>query len=204
MNGAAVVFGILAAVMHGTAFVIYCIQTKLGSSKPNAATWSLWAFLATVNALTYKGVSGDIVATLQFFMGSAACIGTFLFALAIGKFSRLKVFEWSLFALGMVASVIWLVFRNAVFANMIVLVTIAISFVPTVVGVWRDPHQEAPFPWVIWTSAYLLTTLTVVMRWHGEKAALVAPIFLLLAHGWVVWLSAPGRKSLCAKREALR
>src|SRR3990167_2234356 len=45
-------------------------------------------------------MSGDVVMALQFMTGSVACILTFLYVLAIGKFSKLQPKEWGLLALG--------------------------------------------------------------------------------------------------------
>lgn len=78
------VLGVAAALFHGSAFVLYAIRARLGHSSPKSASWALWAFLATVNALTFRTMSGD-VATLQFFTGSVACVAVFVYMWAIGK-----------------------------------------------------------------------------------------------------------------------
>jgi len=128
-----IALGVTAALLHGVAYVLYNVQAKLGHSSPNAASWSVWAFLATLNALSYREMSGDIVVTLQFFTGSVACILTFLYVFTIAKFSRLKPKEWDLFALGLLATLAWWKFRSATGANLIVLAAAFISFIPTFV-----------------------------------------------------------------------
>ncbi|MEK7659843.1 MAG: hypothetical protein AAB343_01430 [Patescibacteria group bacterium] len=107
MQELTIALGLTAALLHGVAYFLYNRQTKLGHSSPNASSWSIWVFLATLNALSYREMSGDAVATLQFFTGSVACILTFLYVLTIGKFSRLKPKEWGLFALGLLATLVW-------------------------------------------------------------------------------------------------
>lgn len=194
MQELTIALGLTAALLHGVAYVLYNVQAKLGKSSPNAASWSVWAFLATLNALSYREMSGDLVATLQFFTGSVACVLTFLYVLTIGKFSRLKPKEWGLFALGLLATVVWWKLRSATGANMIVLVAFLISFIPTFEGVWRDPFKETPRSWTLWTLALLITTTNVVLR-DGKPIALLTPIVLLVAHGSIAILSVQWRKA---------
>ena len=177
-----IALGVGTALLHGVAYALYNVQAKLGQSHPNAASWSVWVFLAALNALSYRAMSGDVVMALQFMTGSVACILTFLYVLTIGKFSKLKPKEWGLFALGLLATLVWWKFRSATGANMIVLVTFLISFIPTFEGVWRDPFRETPRSWMLWTLAFLVTTTNVVLR-DGKLVALITPIVLLIAHG---------------------
>ncbi len=194
MLGITVVLGLTAAALHGIAYVLYNIQTKLGKSQPNAASWSIWAFLATLNALSYREMNGDMVTTLPFFTGSVACILTFFYALTNGKFSWPKPKEWGIFAIGLLSTLVWWYFRSATWANVIVLVAFVISFIPTFEGVLRDPFKETPKSWVLWTVAFLITTVNVVLRWKGQPVALLAPVVLLLAHGSIAVLSTEKRK----------
>ena len=193
MQELTIALGLTAALLHGVAFILYNVQTKLGKSSPNVASWSIWAFLATLNALSYREMTGDVVATLQFFTGSVGCILTFLYVLTIGKFSWLKPREWGLFALGILATLVWWKFRSATGANMIVLVAVIISFVPTFEGVWRDPFKETPRSWILWTLAFLVATTNVVLR-DGKPIALLTPVVLLIAHGGIAVLSTQKRK----------
>lgn len=193
MQELTIALGVAAALLHGVAYVLYNVQAKLGSSKPNAASWSVWAFLATLNALSYREMSGDAVAALQFFTGSVACILTFLYVLTIGKFSKLEPKEWGLFALGLLATLAWWKFRSATGASVIILVAFLISSIPTFEGVWRDPFRETPRSWALWTLAFLVTTTNVVLR-DGKPIALLTPIVLLVVHGSVAVLSTQSRK----------
>lgn len=194
MQELTIALGLTAALLHGVAYVLYNMQVKLGKSSPNVASWSVWAFLATLNAFSYREMSGDVVTTLQFFTGSVACFLTFLYVFTIGKFSKLKLKEWVLLALGLLATLVWWKFRSATGANMIVLFAILVSFIPTFEGVWRDPFKETPRSWTLWTLAYLLTTTNVVLR-EGKPFALLTPIVLLIAHGSIAILSTQSRKA---------
>lgn len=193
MHGLTILLGVTAALLHGVAFTLYSIQTKMGQSSPNPASWALWAFLAVINALTFHGMTNALV-TLQFFTGSVGCLATFLFALAIGKFSWPTTKEWRLFGLGVLGTLVWWIFKSATGANMIIFVALTISFIPTYEGVWRDPHKETPRSWVLWTLAFLVTTINVIVNWKGQPLNLVMPIGGAILHGTVAVLSTQNRK----------
>ncbi|MFH0891151.1 MAG: hypothetical protein V1867_00055 [Candidatus Falkowbacteria bacterium] len=193
MKDLILVIGISAAVLHAVAYILYNLQTKRNQSKPNVASWSIWAFLAILNAFSFHKMSGNALLTLQFFTASVACALTFAHALISGKFAWPKFLEWICLSLGLIAALVWWKFQNATGANMIVIVALIISFIPTWQGVLNDPFIEMPHAWVIWTAAYCLTTLNIVIK-DGETILLFAPIARIISHGLVAVLSAKKRK----------
>lgn len=192
------VLGIAAAILHGTAFYLYTKQVKLGESQPKIATWSVGMALMLLNALTFREMSKDGVATLQFFVGFGGSAVVFLYALVKGKFSKPKQTERWAMLLGIFAAIVWYMFREAAWANAIVLVALLIAFWPTWEGVYRDPFSDSPRSWVMWASAYLITTVNVLLNmsnpnWH--VMSLVNPIVSAIAHGLVAVLSTESRKN---------
>lgn len=189
--------GIVAAVLHGVAFYFYAKQVKLGQSKPNIATWSITVFLMLLNALTFQEMSQDKVATLQFFVGFAGAAATFLYALVRGKFSKLKPTELVALLFGICAGLVWYWFREATGANMIILFALLVALSPTWKGVYQDPFNETPRSWVMWSVAYSITTINILLgmsnpNWHA--ISLVNPIAGVVAHGLVAILSRNSRK----------
>ena len=89
-----VFLSILAAVFHGVAYAIYLNQVYGGGSIPNPASWTIWAFLSILNALTFWKGTRDPLATAQFFTGSVACFVVWVFALSAGKFAPLDAMAW--------------------------------------------------------------------------------------------------------------
>ena len=191
------VLGVAAALFHGSAFVLYAIRARLGHSSPKSASWALWAFLATVNALTFRTMSGD-VATLQFFTGSVACVAVFVYMWAIGKLKWPEPNELLMFAFGLVAIYVWWRYRNAGAANLIIFAALVISFKPTFDGLRTDPYAETSGPWNLWTIAFLITAANVVLRSQGGPRELalqlVMPIGGAVLHGAVAFLSRRERR----------
>ncbi len=186
------ILAVLAALIHGIGFVLYNVQTKLGKSEPNPVSWFLWAFLATLNALSFSAMN-SLVSALQFLTGSIGCIVTFLYVLVIGKFKVPKMQEWGMFLLGLVAIVVWKL-SGPTNANLILVGIVVWSFVPSVVGVLSDPRKERSTAWWFWTTATTITTLHTFMFKGGWTISMVMPIVLVSTHGIVALLSSKSRK----------
>lgn len=177
---------ILAAALHGFAYIIYLHQVYGGGSIPNPASWTIWAFLSTINALTFWRGSRDPLATAQFFTGSVACVTVWIFALSAGKFAPFDTMAWIVLLLCIAACAVWRVTNNAIYANLVVAGIVLVSAVPTVIGVWKDTGVEQALPWYLWTGAYVITSINVFRR--AERARpqwqllMVMPIVGIVIH----------------------
>lgn len=177
-----------ATVLNLLGYYVYFIQIKSDKSKPNATSWALWVLLGAVNTLLYEDLSGEIVSTLIFIADTLACTIIFFYVWAKGRFEQLKWTDWSLLLLGIFAVIIWQKTSNPVLANIVVVLAFIISFIPTLKDVWAKPENEAPASWLICTSAYILTTVSVVVSKDSNPSELLAPIVLLLLHAGVAAL----------------
>jgi len=194
------VFGVTAAVLHGTGYVLYNIQTKRRDSEPNITTWMIGAFLAGLNAFSYRAMNHDTVMALQFFVGTVGSILTFFITLFTGRFSWPEIRAWWCAALAFIALLVWWYLRNATGANFIVLFAVLVSFQPMLEGVLKDPHKETPRSWVIWTVAYYISTINVAL-FSDNHWAFVSPLVLLFVHGSIAVLSRSARKALFPRPE---
>ena len=194
MRALTMVLGISAALLHGVAYLLYARQTKLGQSSPKSASWGLWAFLVLINWLTFGVTIGNWIVALQFLTGSVACIAVFIYMWELGKLSWPTAKEWRLIALGILAVIIWWIFRNAAWANVIIFVALAISFIPIYEDLWENPRKEVPRSWILWTLAFLITAANVVVNWKGQPLSLIMPIGGAMLHGEVAYLSRGSRR----------
>jgi hypothetical protein len=86
----------------------------------------------------------------------------------------------------MMALVIWLVFRDAFWAHMLVVAAVPVSFWPTWSSVWRDRSRERSPAWGLWTFGDL-AVLFVTVRGHAPGFAELAYVvveFLCHASVW--------------------
>ena len=187
---ALVVLPSVASATHALGFWMYNSQAKAGKSKPNFVTWFIWALLASLNALSFMAITSFVVAA-QIFVGAIGCIGTFVNALVTGKFEWPGWKEWVILPISLVTIAVWK-FYNPLYANLVLISALVLSFWPSWEGVWADPTKEKSLPWFLWGGAYALTTFVTFLT-VGFSLKLTMPVILTLAH-----LAVP---AICAVRK---
>lgn len=185
-----IVLAIFTSFLHIIGYIVYNYQVMRGSSKPNTATWFLWSLITILNFTSYNIASGDWVKSLLPTIGALMVITTFLLILFRGKFSKLNKFDNLALVAGLISVLVWWQFNSAVYANLILQIAILIGFVPTYLGVLRNPKNEKPLPWLIWSAVYVLGTIIVLLRWNGQYIDIIYPLVTgLMAHSGVALLS---------------
>lgn len=176
-----------AATLHAIAYIIYMNQIFVGNSIPNPASWTIWAFLSGLNAVTFWKSTNDGLATAQFFTGSIACFVVWIFALSAGKFAPLGLMEWVVLASSCLACVVWYVTKEAIYANLIFGAILLISSIPTVMDVWCKTAVERALPWWLWTTAFVITAINVFRRTDKTQTRwwllMIVPIIGIIVHG---------------------
>ncbi len=181
----------MAGFIQLIAFGIYNVQIIEGTSVPNTATWTLWAFLTTLNFASYLNMSKDWVKSILPAISSVACISTFLFALYTGKLGALGHFDIITLFLGVLAGLVWYWYKSSTYAQVMLQVAFFISFVPTYLSVLDNPFVESPAPWLMWSFAYIINIVIVRRRWRGQYRDFVNPINHSILHGCVGLLAIP-------------
>ncbi len=185
-----VILAVFTSFLHIVGYIVYNYQVMKGSSKPNTATWFLWSLITILNFTSYNIASGDWVKSLLPTISALMVIMTFLLTLLRGKFSKLNKFDNLALVAGLISVLVWWQFNSAVYANLILQAAILIGFVPTYLGVFRNPKNEKPLPWLIWSIVYVLGTLIVLLRWNGQYIDIIYPLVTgLMAHGGMALLS---------------
>lgn len=175
------ILGILAGLLHVLAFVIYKKQISDGTSSPNTATWTLWVFLTLLNCASYFSISMDWVKSILPILSSLACIVTFCSALSNGKFSALEKYDSIALVFGIISALVWYIFQSASWANVILQLGVVVSFIPTYRGLIKDPFKEKSLPWFVWSSAYVLSLIVIILRWQ-QWQEVVYPIGGFILH----------------------
>ncbi len=181
--------GIGAGLLQLVGFAFYNKQIFHGTSVPNAATWTVWAFIGLLSGFSYAAMTGDVAKYFLPLASALASVVTFVYSLFAGKFRCLDRWEWLVLALGVLGGLVWWWSRSATYANLIVVGAEIIAFFPLMRGVWKNPALERPLPWLIWTSAYSVNALVVLLRWTGHYQDLVFPVSMIFLHLAVALLS---------------
>jgi hypothetical protein len=186
----AISLSVLAGFMHVLAFWIYHNQMLKGFSTPQLGTWGLWVFISTMNCISYIAMSGDLVKGILPIMSTVACIWVFLKATTKKSFVRFDFWDKIVFWIGMTALGFWWYYRSATYGNLLLQISIVISFIPTYRGIWEKPETERKvLPWFVWSGAYLFTLTTVILRWEGQYQDIVYPVNGFVMHAGVGFLA---------------
>ena len=70
--------------------------------------------------------------------------------------------------------------RGAV-VQIILEIALTIGFIPTVLGIIRDPSCEPPFVWFIWSATFVLQFLVVELR-KGKMIEFLYPVNMFWLH----------------------
>lgn len=188
---ASIVIPWVAVAIHALGFLLYNIQPKADTPPRKFVSWAIWSFMASLNFLSFRAITSTVVA-LQTFVGAAGCIGTFVYALMMGRFERPTWKEWTILAIGILTVVVWK-FYGPLSGNLVLISALVLSFWPTWESVWAAPVEKS-LPWLLWGLAYAFTTLGVFLT-GGVSLKLTMPIILALAH-WSV-------PAICAVRKGV-
>jgi hypothetical protein len=196
MENIVLILGIITSCTHIVAFIIYNVKYIFGNTKPNLISWFLWAALATLNFFSYKSMSGDFIVSMLSLAGSIMCTLTFVIyvikgiLLKKGKFSLDKI-ECLVLVMGLIAIFVWALTKYvlnlekdkaAMWANFLILLSVSIGFITTYRGVLKNPKNEPTTPWFIWSTAFLLQIVVVIIAWNGKYQNFAYPASMLILH----------------------
>jgi len=179
----AIFLGQLAGLLSITAIIPYVRSILRGDTKPNRASWLIWAVEGLILLASYyfSGATTTIWLTISF-----AVIPLVVFALSfkygVGGFNRLDMV--CLFG-ALIGLTLWRITRSPVVALYINILVDFLGFLPTIQKSYLHPETENSLAWIIGTSA---TALNVLALTTLKLQIALYPIYLFLANGVVTIL----------------
>lgn len=170
----------LSAAVQILAYFFYYRKVVIGRIIPNASSWSIWAFGAILETITYIFVTGDWVKNILPISCALSVAVLFVLCLKKSYFSKLSKFEWLILAMDCVAILVWAYYSSAVYANILLVFIAVFSFVPIIIQVAKKPETEHALPWYMWTFAYFLLTIVVVVRLNSWEELIYPSVFLIM------------------------
>ncbi len=171
------VLGIIAGIIAFLAYIVYVVSILRGKTKPNRATWWIWAFMGLVVGLSYyaSGAQNTIWVPLVEF------IGPLFIALLSIKYGEggLKEKTDLICLFGATFSIIlWIIFNNPVVALVASLVVNSFAIIPTIKKSYLRPEGEDFWAWFVTSLADSLNMFAVE---RFTFAILVYPIYMLVS-----------------------
>lgn len=184
------VLPIFAAVLHACTYYIYANQVIFDGTDPNFASWTVWAFLSVLNAVTFWKGTKSLVKASQFIVGSVSVISIWIITYNLGGFSPIGKLEVVIMLLGVSASLVWWRTGVATYASVLIGFIYLVSFIPTFVGVIDGTADEVSFTWYMWAVAFAATSLNIYLKRHEEHELhwsymMFVPLVLLFSHLFV-------------------
>lgn len=184
--------GIIAGIIAFLAYIVYVVSIFRGKSKPNRATWWIWAFMGLVLALSYKFSGADNTVWVPY----VEFLGPLTIAILSIKYGEggLKN-KTDLFCLfGAVASVIlWIIFNNPVVALVTNLAIDSFAIIPTIKKSFLRPEGEDFWAWF---GTGLADGLNMFAVEKFSFAILLYPIYMLVSDLIIILILLLKKKSI--------
>lgn len=172
------ILGVASGVIAIVAYVPYIISILKGKTKPNRASWWIWAVLGIIICASYWSVGAR---------------NTFWFTLPIGMVTtallslKYGVGGWTTFdrlcLLGAAAGLLmWWVSGIPFTALAIAILIDVMGFFPTIRKIWYEPGSEDLLTWAMFFIAAVLN-VAAIDRWTLEIAAY--PLYIVIFNSLV-------------------
>ena len=195
MHDIASIAGKLAGIISLSAYAPYILSILRKETKPNRASWIIWAIVSSIIALSYReaGASYAFLAPVGYAIGS-----TIVLILSI----RNGVGGWTPFdrscLLGAAVSlVLWRIFDSPISALLINLFIDILGTLPTLRKAWYQPETESKVAWSLF-SLGTIVNLFAIEKWIFSMAVYpVSMVFIVgIVTGFVLWTKRPRVREL--------
>lgn len=177
---------LIAMTFSFAAYGVYLLGLRRATVRPNRASWLIWSASAAAEALTYAAVNPGSPQGWVFILSAVCCLIVTASLWRGSNWAPPTMIEALCMAICLVALLIWVAFREAYWAHMLVVAAVPVSFWPTWASVWKDRSAERSPAWGLWTVGDL-ATLLVAARAGGSGPDEFAYIFVELACHASIW-----------------
>ena len=176
---------IVAVAASFLGYAIYLAGLKERLVEPNRASWLIWGGATTVEAVTYTAVNPGAPQSIVFLLSAACCLGVALALWRRSRWTAPDAVETVCMGASLAAIVLWLAFREAFWAHMLVVAMVPVSFWPTWRSVWADRARERSPAWGLWTVGDLATLLVATRTGSQDIGEYAYVVVELLCHSSV-------------------
>lgn len=187
--------GYLSGILSLLAFIPYIRDILLHKTKPERASWIIWAVLGAIAFFSQsaKGASDSL------WMPGVQTLGVFIVVLlsiknGVGGLGKKR--DAISLIIAFLGIILWFLTKEALVALLIAIGIDFIGVVLTVIKAYKDPESETMATWVLASLAGLFSAFSVG---HWNFSLLIYPLYIFLANLLVViaiQLGNKNRKSL--------
>jgi len=175
------VLGILAGALSFIAYIPYISSILKGKTKPNRASWWIWAAVGWIIFASYFSVGAR--STIWYSLP----IGISITAILSLKYGEGGLKKLDLFCLGGAALglLVWWLSGIAFSALLVAIAVDMFAYLPTIDKSRTHPGSEDRIAWILfWIGAFL--NIAAIGQWTLEIA--LYPLYILVLNSIVLWL----------------
>jgi len=172
-----VVLGVVAGVIAFLAYIVYVVSILRGESKPNRATWWIWAFMGLIVGLSYDAAGAQNTIWVPY----VEFIGPLIIAILSIKYGEGSLNDKTdvISLVGALASIaLWIIFKNPVVALVASLAVDSFAIIPTIKKSYLRPEGENFWAWF---GTGIADSLNMFAVERFSFAILLYPIYMLVS-----------------------
>ncbi len=186
-----IIVGSLGGLIAFLSIVPYVMDILRGTTRPNIASYSLWAFLIFISMMAQieAGASWSLILLIGDLL---AVLIVLLFCVTGYGYKKYSWIEYICFTLGILAIILWQITSQPLLAIGFAVLADLIASIPTVVKTYRDPWSELPFAWFLVAFGAMLGIVSTTI-WNLEN--ILFPLNILIINGTVAVIAFWGRRT---------
>lgn len=184
--------GVFSSILQILGYLEYSKKVFRKIIRPNIASWAIWAFAAILESASYIVLTRDLIKNLLPFFCAISAIIFFIYTIRQGHFSKPTFFDLWIIIIDIIILIIWFISKSPFLANVLFIISAVISFVPIIINSYKNPKDENAYPWIIWSIAYFIMAITVILRWEKWED-LIYPFTFFVLHVIIGYLSLDSR-----------
>jgi hypothetical protein len=171
------ILGLLSGILIVISYLPYIRDILLHKTKPERASWLIWAVLGSIAFFSQFAVGGSFSLILP---ASETLFTVLIFVLAIkygvGGFTRRDIIALIAAAMGLI---LWYFTKQPLAALIITVIIDSIGAILTVIKSYHDPESETLISWVLVATAGILATFAVGKI---DGSLLLYPLYIFAAN----------------------
>ena len=185
----------LSSLIGVVAYGIYYRDIQRSSIRPNRWVWMTFGITTVMEAFTYNEVANSL-ASVIFFVSAGCCLVDTALIWTKARWQKPSWEELFCLTASVMAGVLWLGFQEALWAHLLMVISVPVAFVPSYREVFKDHTSEDTHAWMVWTVGDLLALVLIIGTRTGWEALPYAIVEAVSHSGMWVMVMRGRRKAL--------
>ncbi|EKD71766.1 MAG: hypothetical protein ACD_46C00103G0007 [uncultured bacterium] len=175
------IIGIIAGILALAGYIPYIISILRGKTKPNRASWFIWALVGGLLAFSYfaEGDPHAIWLPIGYFIGPFI---TAVLSIRYGYSEWTRLDTFCIIA-ALISIIPWVLSQDAILTLIINVIIDAAGAIPTLVKSYYEPETEDFTAWLIFFIANTLQLFAITI-WNLSA---IYPIYLFFLAGIITY-----------------